>query len=147
VKCQQCQDAPAISTIYLHTPDGIYLRRPDGGFEQGYFCEACHYARFGKRPTLFQTRSYFPLFLILVALDTILVCIATAPWLLIGPDFPGIVFAPIVNGPLIGLLLCLQILLLTWLRDRQKPKPDARWATARGDRPSKMGLYDRDLDG
>ncbi len=61
---------------------------------------------------------------ILGGLDTVVVCLATAPWLFEDIHSPRILLAPIVNGALIAMLVVVQITLWNYSRSRYR-----RWET------------------
>jgi hypothetical protein len=121
------------------------LRSQDGRIESGHYCQACYRNLLLGLPT-FQPFPNLFVTLILVALDTLLVCIATAPWFLIGGLTPRFVFAPIVNGVAIGILVGVQMGLLWCVR--RKPRPISVIAAARlKNSPRRENLWDCDLDG
>jgi hypothetical protein len=93
------------------------------------------YERMGRRnsfqPPVFVTG-------ILAAVDTLAVCLATAPWLFQDIHSPRVLLAPIVNGPLIALLFVGEILLWNYVRSRLlrwETESDAAFAKASPSRP------------
>jgi hypothetical protein len=145
VACERCQNAPAPFYAVLRTPEGAVLRTPSGNCVTGCFCEPCYYTHFGKRPTAFETRSYLPTIAILAGLDAAIVCLATAPWLLMNGVSSQLLLVPVVNGPLIGILLVVEVALLNWAQKRGRDKAKSTRRYGKGARPS-SGVYDPELD-
>ena len=74
-----------------------------------------------------RNTSHLPPILVLAVLagaDTFVVCLATAPWLFQDIHSPRVLLAPIVNGPLIAVLVAVQIALWDYFRSRFR-----RWET------------------
>lgn len=123
----------------------VTLRSPDGRTESGHYCPAC-YQNLLYGLSTFQPFPNLAVASILAALDTLLVCIATAPWLLTGGLSPRFVLAPIVDGVAIGLLLGCEIGLLWRVRGKSTTKTVI--AAARLNNDSLQGnLWDFELDG
>ncbi len=75
---------------------------------------------------------------ILAGIDTLVVCLATAPWLFQDIHSPRVLLAPIVNGPLIALLFVGEILLWNYFRSRLlrwETESDAAFEQASRSRP------------
>jgi hypothetical protein len=124
----------------------VTLRSADGRIESATFCPWCYHNLLNGLPSC---PTLFPSLLVvsvLAVLDTLLVCIATAPWFVIGGLLPRMILAPVLNGVAIALLLALQTILL-W-RVRRKPATRTVVAASKlNSDPSQKHLWDCELDG
>jgi hypothetical protein len=123
----------------------VTSRSPDGQIESANYCHVCYQNLINGLPT-YQPFTNLIVTLILAVLDTLLVCIATAPWFVIGGLSPRFVLAPIINGPAIGILLAFQMGLLWRVRGKAQTKTVIAAAKLKSDPPQKH-LWDRELDG
>ena len=124
----------------------VTSRLADGRIESATYCPWCYHNLVDGLPSCPTPFPDLLVVSVLAVLDTLLVCIATGPWLVIGGLSPRMILAPVVNGFAIALLLALQTSLL-W---RVKGKPGTRTVIAasklKGDPPQK-DIWDRQLDG